>query len=113
MGYESRFYIVNKLGSYGEKIAVFNMCKVPKLYNVIKDYPKTDIFIYADDGDTHITEDCYGKPLIEIPVNDMIYHLRNVIEHDIHYRRYKPFLRMLLSFDTPEWENLVVLHYGY
>lgn len=121
MDYESRFYIVNSNKSiykdegfyYGEIIAVFNMCKVPGLYSAIKDYPKTDIFIYADDGNTRVTEDTYGEPLIEIPINDMIYHLRNVIDSDAPYRRYEPFLHLLLGFNIREWDNLVVLHYGY
>ena len=121
MGYESRFYIVNSNKSgykdegfyYGEKIAIFNMCKVPRLYDAIKNYPKTDTFIYADDGNTLITEDNYGESLIEIPINDMIYHLRNVIDSDTPYRRYEPFLHLLLGFNTREWDNLVVLHYGY
>lgn len=121
MGYESRFYVVNKYKSnykdegfyYGEKIAAFNMCKVPRLYDAIKNYPKTDTFIYADDGNTHITEDKYGEPLIEIPINDMIYHLHNVINSDSFYRRYKPFLYMLLGFNLSNWNDLIVLHYGY
>lgn len=127
MGYESRFYIVekhnNNIGKeiangktmyYGEKIAMFDMCKVYQIVDRIKKYQNTETYIYSDDGDTMILEDMYGEALTEIPLDKMANIVREVMENDEYgYRRYKPFLAMLEAFDRSEWNNLVVLHYGY
>ena len=120
MGYESRFYVVDtsyRLQDeegyyYGEKIAMFDLCKVPELHNKIKDYPKTNIYIYSDDGDTEIKTDAYDNELIEIPVSDMIKFLEEMLIGD-NYRRYNPFLQMLKGFDLSQWSNLTILHYGH
>lgn len=121
MGYESCFYVVEKHANikdddigyfFAEKIAMFDMCKVPALYDRIKHYPKTESFIYAADGNTRMIEDDYGERLIEIPVTTMINILEELIKVD-QYRRYKPFLQMLKGFDLSEWKDLVVLHYGH
>ena len=121
MGYESRFYIVNKGYadckdddgySWAEKIAMFNMsCVGNHLISNIKKYPKTNVYIY--EGEERLIEDRYGDPLIEIPVNDMIDLLEESIDKEEHYRRNMPFLRLLRGFDLSEWRDLVVLHYGY
>lgn len=122
MGYESRLYIVNKSTSYdkingkemvyGEIVAIFNLCKVPEVSDKMTKYPVTNTYIYADDGNTEIIEDKYGQPLTEIPIIDAIKILDYVSRTD-RYRRYKPCLSLLESFDLSEWQNLVVLHYGY
>lgn len=127
MGYESRFYIVEKHGNnlgkemtggrtmyYGEKIAMFNMCKVYHIVDRIKSFPNTETYIYSDDGDTMILEDMYGEALTEIPLDKMANIVREVMENNEYgYRRYKPFLAMLEAFELSGWNNLVVLHYGY
>lgn len=123
MGYESRFYIVNKLPFgkkingkqmfYAEKIAAFDMSVVRSISDVIRDYPKTDCYIYADDGNTEIVKDDYDEELTEISVKDLIEITENAIKRDDYYRRYAPFLNTLKGFNTKDWDNLVVLHYGY
>lgn len=124
MGYESKLFIVDKhrkVGSlvhdvwmiYGEKICEFNLSKIPGL-SIIKNYPDTDCYIYADDGNHEVTEDLYGKNLKEIPLKDMISILEKLAEEDQwKYRRFKPCINLLKGFDPTQWENLVVLHYGY
>lgn len=122
MGYESRFYIVKK-GSliveddgkiWGEVIASFNMSKVQDVYMRIKNYPKTNCYFYSDIGSEKVIEDRYGDELIEIPINDMIAIMGEVIKEDTEYRRFRPFLSLLLGFNLEQWyDNLVVLHYGY
>lgn len=122
MGYESKFYIVNKTTQKGldgkrywaEVIASFNLSKVYAVSDPIRDkYPATDAYIYADDGNTEITEDRYGEPLIEIPIDDMIQLMEKVITSEDYYRKYNPFLQLLKGFNKPDWRDLVVLHYGY
>ena len=118
MGYESKLYIVNKSEiyddgmKYGQVIATFDLCNVVSVARMIAKYPNTDTYIYADDGNTHITKDLYGEPLKEIPIADMIEILERESEAD-PYRRYRPCIQLLKGFDASEWKDLVVLHYGH
>jgi len=122
MGYESKFYVVNKTTQksldgkryWAEVIASFDLCKVYAVSDPIRNkYKATDAYIYADDGNTEIIEDNYGDPLIEIPIDVMIQLMEKVITSENYYRRYNPFLQMLKGFNKDDWENLVVLHYGH
>ena len=125
MGYESRLYIVNKGFAatglcWAEKIAEFNLCCVDDfvLADIIKHGKDTTCYFEVDDNDEPITNDMYGKPMTEIPLNDMVDILKNAVNNS-DYRRYQPCLAMLESFANGvlygQWgdENLVVLHYGY
>ena len=119
MRYESKIYVVRKSKfsldddgkCWGEVVAMFNACKFPGLPEVFKQ--KTDCFIYADDGNTSITKDEYGKPLTEAPLSDVINFLENEIKEGETYRRINPLLGLLKSFDESQWRDLVCLHYGY
>ena len=117
MAYESKFYIVEKGNMkmdervWAEKIAMFDLCCVPEISNIIrKKYQPTDCYIY--EGNEQLVEDCYGAPLLEIPVKDMIELIEDAI-HTKYYRRYIPFLQMLKGFNLNDWGNLVVLHFGH
>ena len=119
MGCESRIYVVQKSKlsldgdgkCWGEIVAMVNACKFPGLPEVFKQ--KTDCFIYADDDDTRIVEDQYGNELTEAPLSDVIKFLENEVQLGETYRRIKPLLGLLKSFDESQWGNLVCLHYGY
>lgn len=119
MGYESKFYVVEKSSikndkglKFAEVLACFDMRKIHSTEWLSK-FPKTDCFIYADDGNTEIVKDSYGDPLVEIQINDLI----NLIENDEEmkdYRRTAPFLALLKGFDQSKFpRGLVVLHYGH
>jgi len=119
MGYESRLYVVNKRGyvsgetnkQWAEVIAVFNMCKFGAFNDIF--LKETDCYLYADDGNTEITKDRYGDSLKEASIEDVIAYLENYVVTKEHYRRVEPILRLLKGFDSSEWDDLVVLHYGY
>ena len=122
MGYESRFYVVDKTTIkstdgkryWAQVIATFDLCKVYAVSSPIRDkYTATDAYIYADAGDTEIIKDNYGDPLIEIPIDDMIQLMEKVITSEDYYRRYNPFLQLLKGFNKSDWRDLVVLHYGH
>ena len=123
MGYESRIYIVRKTSSkdddlgknWAEKIAVFNMSKYPRLADLMRRKPATDCYIYADDGDTHIIEDCYGEPLTEASCSDVISVLEKDVANGEDYRRIFPLLATLKAFEEhkKQWGEITVLHYGY
>lgn len=122
MEYESKLYIVQKSCVYdvidgkkmifAEVVATFNLCKVYDVASKLLEYNNTNCFIYADDGNTRILEDKYGKALKEIPIYDAIKIIEEAAKTD-DYRRFAPCLALLKGFKQDEWSNLVVLHYGY
>lgn len=120
MGYESRLYVVQKTTSmsynsslrWAEKIAVFDLCKVPAVSCKMRAYKATDAFVYADDGNTEITMDDCGEPLKEIPVSDAIVILEAAAERE-NYWRYRPCIAFLKAVQEEKQEDVVVLHYGY
>ena len=122
MGYESRLYVVEKTRIhgyenedkvYGEVIAMFDLCKVYDVSDRMRTYEATDAYIYDTDGNTEIVVDLYGDPLKEVPIKDAIEILKDAIDKDRGYRRYEPCLKLLEGFNESEWDDLVVLHYGY
>lgn len=117
--YESRIYIYNRIEHegrlapwiYGEKIACFEMCGMPQGFTDIfteeKDFP-----IYADDGNTEITEDEYGAPLRACGVEKLTAWLAAEVKKD-NYRRLRPLLQFLKALKPDEWDELIAVHYGY
>lgn len=123
MGYESRIYIVRKTSIYdeeltkrwAEKIAVFDMCKYPRLADLMRSKPVTDCYIHAYDSEKDIVEDCYGEQLTEASVSDVISVLEKDVANGENYRRIFPLLAMLKSFEEhkEQWGEITVLHYGH
>lgn len=121
MRYEHRIYVVQKTRikdaytggmTLGDKWAMFNTEETPELIEKISAYKPTNTYFYSDDGYTKVIEDCYGDPLIEIPLDDMIEILRDLFRDNI-YSRYKPVLSYLETLQACKWANIVVLYYGY
>lgn len=123
MAYESRIYIVKKTtladgnGNkvWAEIIAKFNMCRYPNLADFMRSKLATDCYIYADDGNTPIIEDCYGEPLTEASIADVVAVLEDDIANGDDYRRIFPLLATLKALDEhkDKWESIAVLHCGY
>ena len=121
MGYLSRLYVVEKFEDAGkvdyysdnrcfaELHAMFELGKSPLFRDKIRNYPDTDCYIYADDGNTRLIEDAYGEKLKEIPIQDAINILKECIELD-SWRTYKVCLQVLEAFSDT---GFVVLHYGH
>lgn len=125
MGYESRIYIVEKSSrswsddngrKYASQIARIDMSKCYELSDILRNKPATECYIYADDGDTQIVEDCYGNPLTETPLKEALQIVNQVIaKTPYEYWRYQVLRSTLQSIydyvgnDT----QFVVLHYGY
>ena len=121
MGYEMKLYVVKKghlilneekTHYWCEIIAMFDYRKDPDLADWFdKNGKDTDQFITINDKD--ITRDCYGTPLKEVSLPDMISFLE---ANPSDYRRYQPFLNLLKGFNESEWDDgngLAVLRYGY
>ena len=130
MGYESILYVVlsykiddawstreinGKQMVWGDVVATYDLCKCYPVSDKMRHYPPTSRYIYADDGDTMITEDRYGAPLTEIPLRDAIRIIEKAQREDEYgYWRYAPCLAMLKAFaKAEEADSLAVLHYGY
>ncbi len=123
MGYESRLYVVEKSRvasvndetkkKYAEVIATFDMSCIPLASSKMRNYPATDSYVIGDDGDTPILKDRYGKELTEIPLDVAIEILVKDWAEDIDYRRLYPVIAFLKAIDKKNWDEVVVLHYGY
>ena len=125
MVYESKLYIVNKLPEhvvikdngmqYCELIAMVDLCKYYKWSEKATNYPRTNCYFYAEDGNKQIVEDEYGDPLKEISLDDAIEILDEAFYSGDNYRRLGPALTLLQSLKDNEnqWNEIVVLHYGY
>ncbi len=121
MGYESKIYIVEKSSiidegkKFAQVVAMFDLEKISFLSDKLRNKPATDCYIYADDGNTRIVEDCYGKPLTETTIDDVISILDNAVSSGDNYRRIFPLLATLKALEqhSEQWRNLAVLHFGY
>ena len=124
MSYCSKLFVVEKTNvfedcqkRYARVIAMFDMGQILELSDVLRKQKETDCLIYADDGDTEILEDCYGKPLTESTLAEVIDILQNDVKLTHEYRRVFPVLSAFGTYYFQEqkglWHNLVVLHYGY
>lgn len=125
MGYESKLYIVDKLPEhvaikdngmqYCDLIAMVDLCKYYKWSEKAIRYPKTNCYFYSEDGNKQIIEDGYGEPLKEIPLDDAIDILGEEFYGGDNYRRLGPALTLLqsLKYNENQWNEIVILHYGY
>lgn len=123
MGYESKLFVVNKpkcvsvdvetKKKYAEVIAKFDMGCIPNASSKMRKYPVTDSFVFGDDGNTPILEDRYDKELTEIPLDDAIEILVKDWSENINYRRLYPVIAFLKAIDKKNWDEVVILHYGY
>lgn len=125
MGYESKLYIVDKKErmledkSWGQIIATFELSCFAPIGDYMRNCPVTDCYIYADDGNTQVMEDRYGKPLTESDIAPLIKILAEEAKDTTFggkcYRRIRPLLAMLEMFEhnKNQWQNIKVLHYGY
>jgi hypothetical protein len=129
MGYESRIYIVRRNRQYdpdidktwAEVLAVFNLGRVTVDYeNLVREHPATDLFVYADDGNTRVVEDCCGEPLKEFGLLDM----RDILYEEMDRRGVhgysdsmwtlaKGVLPLLIQKHGFSNGKIVCLHYGY
>lgn len=130
MGYESRIYVVNKnMNSiklpiviedvdYGERvwsevIAMVDVCKYSAISNFMREQPKTDSYIYAEDGNTHIVVDRYDEVMTECSIEELLEVVQKEIDEGVDYRRLMPLYSLLKGFNSAQWPNLRVLHFGY
>jgi len=120
MGYESKFYIIEKTNQqsagrfWGQVIGMVDLCKIgtSATWSLINNSPDTDCFIYGSDGNTKILTDCYGDNLKEIEFPAMIKALKKDMLTN-EYRRFPILLGFLESFKKSQWQNLKILHYGH
>ena len=124
MGYEIKLYVVDKSDLFVKEETKKAWCSVIAMFDYCKDYDLLDFirkngkeatcYFYADDGNTAVLEDCYGKPLIEISLESLVDYFEK--HSATTYRRYKPCLALLKSFldNIEDWgEDLVVLSFGH
>lgn len=121
MGYEIKLIIgstdhVEGEDNYFMKYAEIDLCKIgmnSKLNDLemFNRSDKTTWYFYADDGNTKVTEDCYGDKFKALPLSDYIEKLQeDVVDSD--YRRFKWALSLLKSMSYDK-EPKYVIAYGH
>lgn len=122
MGYESKIIIVHKINNsmlnskgrcYAHDYASFDMGKVYPLSDILRRKPATDCYFFSAEVDEEIVEDCYGDPLTETPVSELLQIVDDIIESGETYFMYRVLRDALNAFDCEMPGNLVALHYGY
>lgn len=118
MGYESRIYIAKRCEyfAYYEVIAEFDLCKMG--YDMYNGKTFRNLFtlplegdMYMDDGNTLITEDCYGDAVEGAELTDVLDWLNEFNRHNDYWRAkvFADLLHTLNKYDT----DLILYHYGY
>lgn len=118
MGYESKLYIVEesdfKIPSDNGKVCadVIGMIDLRVCYPITEVFTKVaNGYMYADDGNTRIEEDNYGKPIRVAEIDDVIKCL-NKIYREEGYNRAKiasDFLKSIKKYRP----TCVVYHFGH
>lgn len=118
MGYESKLIIVQKWSfeckdSFGETVAELNLSGMPNTFFPIDKTFENEVEAPVYMGDYgEITEDKYGKKLRYTTVEKLL-KILYACEAEEHYRRTEMAINLLKSFTTKDWDNIVVIHYGY
>ena len=119
MGYELKMYLATKHShsEYRQVIGTIDLCKLGrgKLADFIQDSKaeSEDVFVYASDGNTRITEDSYGDKLWEVDVEKLLPVMVEANKKE-PYRRFNlaiPMMETLLK-DFKE-VTPVAIFYGY
>lgn len=118
MGYESRLYIVKESNFkipcdngkvWAEVIGTIDLCVCYSITEAFKN--KANGYIYAEDGNTRIEEDRYGKPFLVASLKDVIEKLKEIVKNE-NYRRAKIALGFLEAVQEA-MPDCVVYHYGH
>lgn len=115
MGYKSRIYVVDyhQSTNWGEVLCMMNLCKIGYDGRFTGLFMrKVDYEVFIDNSHEPTTEDDYGDPIEDAPVQDVIDFIENEASKN-DYRRLAPCLAMLKGFDPQQWDDLRVIHYGY
>lgn len=121
MGYESKLYIVESHKGivedenglwYGRRIAEIDLSKagIPQERFFTE---KADCYLYADDGNAKITEDCYGDKLTVCTDLPGFIAWMKEQESKEHYRRWGMAIALLEAIKPEDWRCVQVLHYGH
>lgn len=124
MSYEHRFYVVRKnpydfdtrLHKYfAEVLYVFNLGQVCELDDVFLRYKQTDCFIYEDNTEHKVLYDCYGEPILETSICDLIIELADIARHNtnLNVEVMLSALQTIASSRIINNRELACLHYGY
>lgn len=128
MGYCSKIYIVDKTNQYNPEVGkywcnVFCIFNLDKVTEEMEDWLSiqrvTEHYMYTDDGEIPILEDCYGEPLREIDLRSLRTELRNEIErrgpryvsNNLMHALAEGVIPMFM--DKYYSDRYVALHYGY
>lgn len=121
MSYESRIFVMNRRVIkatepkfndyiYAENITTFNMCSMENSFKNL--FKKPVDFSITGENDEDLTVDKYGEKVTAAEIAPVIEWLKEKVKTE-NYRRLKPFLAYLETLNPAEWDELLLVHYGY
>lgn len=123
---EAKVIIANRVSSGATKhedyflwcqvVCSYDACRMEGLELAFHAPVTEPVYFYADDMNTEVTKDYQGYALSICSVPDLIEHLKYLAKKHREvreYRRFKPLLALLESFDLTEWDDLIAIYYGY
>lgn len=121
MSYESRIFVMNRRVIkatepkfndyiYAENITTFNMCSMENSFKNL--FKKPIDFSITGENDEDLTVDKYGEKVTAAEITPVIEWLKEEVRTE-NYRRLKPFLAYLEALNPAEWDELLLVHYGY
>lgn len=91
MGYERKLFVVSEYNNsedpernWAEDIAMFDVCKVDKLFDV--KWEKAKATMFALDGETRVKEDRYGAQLLSADPEEVAAVLEDVYKKTGYWR---------------------------
>lgn len=117
MGYESKLIVVRKWGidsisSLGETVAELNLSEMPNEFFPIEKTFENEIEKPIYMISEEVMKDKYCKVLRYTSVKKLLKVLYKC-EAKEHYRRTELAINTLKSFLSKDWEDIIVVHYGY
>lgn len=122
MGYEVRIYVgeltKQSHGDSGRWLQVWSMLDLCKpgyqsaTYRLSIQDIGEPVYIFASDGNTEITKDCYAKRLKAIPLDDVLRAIEEDCANDL-YRRFKVAADLLRSIKQHGPEGMSAFLYGH
>ena len=123
MGYESKLYVVNKWTIENMKDEKGNDYTSYEILGSINgsylDIDFEKLFLKKFDGELYdfvcsdyIKEDKYNRPLTYDTLDNVLNWVIGKKEIE-HYRRYDLIYGMLNAINPKDWDEIIIVHYGY
>lgn len=113
MAYNSKIIIVEKKNNFYDDIAILDLCCMGYNNHWTELFDKELDDKIRFEGKDRKT-DAYGDKLKYATIQEVIAWCENITDDELlEYRRFKMLKSFLTSLDLKDWDEVIVIHYGY